>query len=250
MKMLMPVLLVCGIALLLLATGCSQPSQQTPTPVPTTVPTEAPTTVPTPLPTTPAPVPTTIAPAVPLPTVIKDSPLLFTISAPGGYTGTTIRLKTSDYSIAYKTTIFNPATSGTNITVDDNSGRYSELPDSLTIFSYSTSYSVDQDIRDIIRGSGAALNESTVAYTDITYTRFDVASDPYSGVPDETVIFVGDKSSANENGFLPVMIYTITPGGTLSKASYENMVKSFAYYTGSRIGTASGIETDRPPFYQ
>jgi hypothetical protein len=134
--------------------------------------------------------------------------------------------------------------------VDDNSGNYVELPDSLTIFSYSTSLSVDQNIRNIIRGSGAASNESSVTYTDITYTRFDVTSDPYTGMPGETVIFVGNKGSASENGFLPVMIYTLTPNGTLSQATYENMVKTFAYYTGRRIGGASGVETDRPPFYQ
>lgn len=248
------VLLAGAFAVLLFVAGCTQtvqpPMTPTPTPVPTTVATEAPTTVSTAVPSTPTPVPTSIAPAVPLPVVIKDTPLLFTISAPDGYAGTTIRLKTSDYSIAFKTTIFNPATSGTNVTVDDNSGNYSELPGSLTIFSYSTSFSVDQNIRDIIRSSGAALNESTVTYRDITYTRFDATSDPYTGSPDETVIFVGNKASANENGFLPVMIYSMTPDGNLSQATYENMVKSFAYYTGRMIGTASGTETDRPPFYQ
>ena len=253
MKTSLLVALACTIAMLMVTAGCTRTNVQptpTPTAVPTTVPTETPTAVPTPVPTTPTPVPTTIAPAIPLPTSIKDTQLLFTISAPNGYTGTTIRATTSEYNLLYKTTIFNPALGGANRTINDNSGNYSELADSLTIFSYSSSLSVDQNIRNIIRGSGAVFNESTVTYNGITYIRFDVRSDPYSGTPGETVVFVGNKASANENGYFPVMIYTMTPHGTLSQATYENMVTSFRYYTGRNIGNAPGKETDRPPFYQ
>ncbi|MCX6684492.1 MAG: hypothetical protein NTZ37_07190 [Methanoregula sp.] len=252
MKTSLLVSLACAIAVLLVAAGCTQSVQPplTPSPVPTTVPTEIPTAVSTPVPTTPIPLPTTIAPAIPLPTSIKDTPFLFTISAPDGYAGTTIRATTSEYNLLYKTTIFNPATSGANGTINDNSGNYTELADSLTIFSYSSSLSVDQNIRNIIRGSGAVFNESPVTYNGITYIRFDAGSDPYSGMPSETVIFVGNKASANENGYFPVMIYTMTPDGKLSQATYENMVKSFRYYTNRNIGNALGEETDRPPFYQ
>ena len=126
---------------------------------------------------------------------------LFTISAPNGYAGTTIRAPTSAYNILYKTTIFNPAVSGANRTITDNSGTYIELPDSLTIFSYSSSLSVDQNIRNIIRGSGAAFTESVVTYNGITYVRFDVERDPYSGAPGKTIVFVGNKASANEKGY-------------------------------------------------
>ncbi len=252
MKISLLVALACAIAVLLVAAGCTQTVQPppTPSPVPTTVPTEPPTTVSTPVTTTPIPLPTTTAPAISLPTSIKDTPLLFTISAPNGYAGTTIRATTSEHNILYKTTIFNPAISGANRTINDNSGNYTELSDSLTIFSYSASLSVDQNIRNFIRGSGAVFNESTVTYNGITYIRFDAESDPYSGTPSETVVFVSNKASANEKGYLPVMIYTMTTDGTLSKATYENMVKSFRYYTGRTIGNAPGEETDRPPFYQ
>ena len=252
MKTSLIVAITCAIAILLVAAGCTQTVQPTPTPtpVPTTVPTETPTAVSTPLPTTPVPVPTTTAPAIPLPKSIRDTPLLFTISAPIGYAGTTIRATTSTYNILYKTTIFNPAISGANGTITDNSGNYTELADSLTIFSYSSSLAVDQNIRNIIRGSGAVFTESTVTYNGISYIRFDVESDPYSGAPGETVVFVGNKGSANEKGYLPVMIYTMTPDDTLSQATYENMVMSFRYYTGRNIGNAIGQETDRPSFYQ
>ena len=246
------VALACAIVVLLVAAGCTQSTRPTPThtPLPTTVPTEIPTTVSTPVPTALTPIPTTLAPDIPLLTIIKDTQLLFTISAPIGYAGTTIRVPTSDYSTLSKTTIFNPAISGANGTIDDNSGNYSELTDSLTIFSYASSLSVDQNIRNIIRSSGAVFNESTVTYNGITYTRFDAMSDPYSGTPGETVVFVGNKASANERGYLPVLIYTMTPHDTLSQATYENMVKSFRYYTGRNIGNAPGQETDRPSFYQ
>jgi len=252
MKISLLVASACAIAVLLAAAGCTQAVQSppTPSPVPTTVPTEPTTAVPTPVPTTPIPLPTTTAPAIPLPKSIRDSPLLFTISAPDGYAGTTIRAATSEHNILYKTTIFNPARGGANSTINDNSGNYAELADSLTIFSYSSSLSVDQNIRNTIRGSGVAFRESEVTYNGITYIRFDAGSDPYSGTPSETVVFVGNKASANEKGYFPVMIYTMTPGGTLSQATYENMVQSFRYYTGRTIGNAPGEETDRPPFYQ
>ena len=252
MKTSLLVVLCCTLGILIVTAGCTQTVQPTPTPtpLPTTIPTETPTVVPTPLPTTPIPVPTTIAPAIPLPKIIRDTQLLFTISAPNGYAGTTIRAPTSAYNILYKTTIFNPAVSGANRTITDNSGTYIELPDSLTIFSYSSSLSVDQNIRNIIRGSGAAFNESVVTYNGITYVRFDVERDPYSGAPGKTIVFVGNKASANEKGYLPVMIYTLTSEDTLSQATYENMVMSFRYYTGRNIGSAPGEETDRPPFYQ
>jgi hypothetical protein len=176
--------------------------------------------------------------------------LLFTISAPNGYAGATIRVPTADYSSVYKTTVYNPAAGGANRTIDDNSGNYTELADSLTIFSYSSSLSVDQNIRNLIRNSGAVFNESTVAYNGIAYTRFDASSNPYDGMPGETVVFVGNKGSANEKGFLPVLFYTLTPDDTVSQATYENMVMSFRYYTSRDIGSATGKETERPSFYQ
>jgi hypothetical protein len=250
MKILLPAGLACMAVVLLLAAGCTMPAQPQPAPVPVTVTTEVPIVVTTSMPTLMTPVPAMIAPASPLPATIRDTPLLFTISSPAGYAGTTIRAKTSDYSILYKTTVFNPAVSGANVTADDNSGVYRQLADSLTIFSYSSSLSVDQNIRDIIRNAGAAFTESTAGYGGITYTRFDVVNDPYDGTPGETVIFVGDKASANENGYLPVLIYTITPGGTVNNATFEKMVQSFRYYTGRKITDAPGTETERPPFFQ
>jgi hypothetical protein len=252
MKTSLLVVLACAIAVLLAASGCTQTVQppQTPTPVPMTLLTETQTAVPTTQPTTAVPVPTMTAPAIPLPKSFKDTQLLFTISAPDGYWATTIRASTAERNILYKTTIFNPVTPGANRTIINNTGIYSVLSDSLTIFSYSASLSVDQDIRNFIRGSGAVFTETAVTYNGITYTRFDAESDPYSGTPAETVIFVGNKGSANEKGYIPVLIYTMTPEGTVSQATYENMVRSFKYYTIRTIGDAKGEEPDRPSFYQ
>jgi hypothetical protein len=252
MKISLYLILACAIAILLVAGGCTQTAQPTPTPtpVPTAVPTQVPTAAPTAVPTILTPVPTTVAPAIPLPVSIKDSQLLFTIFAPEGYTGTTIRVKTADYSIVYKTTIFNPATAGANETIVDNSGNYKELPDSLTIFSYSSSYRIDQNILDTVRGSHLPFTESAVTYNGVKYSRIEVIGDPYTLMPAKTVFYVGDKGTANENGYLPVMIYTMTPGGSLSQASYDAMAQSFRYYPAKNMGSAAGTETDRPSFYQ
>ncbi|MGB7993273.1 hypothetical protein [Methanoregula sp.] len=136
MKIWFLVALSCTIVVLLATAGCTQTfePQPTPSPAPTTIPAELPTAVPIPVVTTPVPVPT--APALPLslPTSIKDTQLLFTISAPDGYTGTTIRLVSSGYTSDYKTIIFNPTSEGDNQIIDDNTDNYSELTDSLTIF--------------------------------------------------------------------------------------------------------------------
>jgi hypothetical protein len=254
MKISIFVALSCVIVILLATGGCTQTIQpQPPTPMPaqTVVPTEIPTAVPISISTTPVPPPTTIAPAIPLPISIKDTPLLFTISAPEGYTGTTIRLISSGYTNDYKTTIFNPATQGSNQIIDDNSGNYSELSDSLTIITYSNSLDVSQNLRNFLRNSGTVFDESTVTSLDgITYTRFDTRSDPFTGTPDETVIYVGNQANANEKGYLPEMIYSVTPGGVLNQATYENMIMSFQYYTSQTIGTATGTETDKPSYYQ
>jgi hypothetical protein len=252
MKISLLVALTCALVVLLASAGCTQTLQTppTPTPVQTIIQTETPTTVPTPVSTIPVPIPTTIAPAIPLPVSIKDTQLLFTISAPDGYTGTTIRAISPEFTSDFKTTIFNSATGGGNEIIDDNSGNYSELANSLTIFSYSTSLDVSQNLRNFLRGSGTAFDESVVTYNGITYTRFDARSDPFSGTPYETVIFVGNQASANENGYLPEMIYTMTPDSVLNQATYEKMVGSFQYFTSRNIGAATGNETNRPSFYQ
>lgn len=251
MRISLYVALVCAIAILLAAAGCTQTTSQTTlTPAPTPVPTIVPTAVLTTVSTTPVSVQTTIVPAIPLPVSIRDTPLLFTLLAPDGYAGTTIRVSSPEHTLVYKTTIFNSATGSVDQIIDDNSGNYTELANSLAVFSYSTSLAVGQNLRNFIRESGTATNESVVTYNGITYTRFDAVGDPYSGLPYETVIFVGNKASANEKGYLPVMIYTMTPGSTLNQATYENMVQSFQYYTDRTIGTATGSETKRPSFYQ
>ena len=243
------------IAVLLIA-GCTQPASpasQATTPVPAPVsesPTAPSTTVATAV-TITTPVPTTIIPAAPLPGVIKDTKLLFTIDAPKGYNGTTIRAtKASGNIIIYKTTIYNPSVLHIDQTVNDNTGNYVQLDDALTIFFYTTALAQDSIIRNLIRDSGVASNETSVSYNGITYTRFEMASDPFNGKSGKTVVFVGNKASASENGYIPEMIYSETGAGTLGQATLENMVQSFRWYALNRIDSAPGVETDRPSFYQ
>lgn len=170
---------------------------------------------------------------------------------PEGYTGTSIRVISTGYTNDYKTTIYNPATQGSSQIIDDQSGNYSELADSLTIFSYSTSLDVSQNLRAFLRNSGTVFDESTVtSLNGITYTRFDTRTDPFTGTPDETVIYVGNQANANQKGYLPEMIYSVTPGGIINRGTYENMIMSFQYYPSKTIGTAPGTETDKPTYYQ
>ena len=255
MRSLSFVALAACIILLFVAAGCSQPAvQPQPTVAPvvqTPVATELPTTVATAIPTTKTPVPTTIVPAAPLPVTIKDTKLLYTIFAPDGFAGRTIRVtKSTGYSIIYKTVIYNPAVARVDDIVNDNSGNYRQLDDSLTIFFYSATLSQDQEVKNLIRDKGVANIETIVSYNGIKYNRFEIESDPFSGKPGKTVVFIGSKGDANENGYLPEMIYTVTGTGKLSEATFEDMVKSFRFYPARRIDSAPGTETDRPTYYQ
>ena len=240
--------LLFGIIILTLIAGCT--SSQGNAPVYTTPPPGSPsptTAVPAAVSSNPAPV--TVVPAIPLPTTIKDTPLLFTISAPDGYNGTTIRAISSDY-IVYKSTIYKNTDADYQIIDDDTNTNYTELKNSVTIFSYSASLDVSQNIKNFIRNSGTEINESEVTYNGLTYTRFDTKSNPYSGTPDETVFFVANPASENEKGYLPELVYSMTPDGTTSQTTFENMVKSFRFYPGTQIGSVQGTETDKPPQYQ
>jgi hypothetical protein len=258
MKSCLLVFAALGLIALLFAGGCSQPAGQ-PAPVATPVqtlpaisePTSSPATPATIVPAIKTPVPTLVIPAVPLPVTVKDSKLLFTILAPDGYSGRTIRVtKSTGYSIIYKTTIFNPAILRIGGIADDNTGDYLQLDDALTIFFYAAALNEDQNIKNLVRDKGVAFNETTVTYNGITYERFELESDPFSGNSGKTVIFVGSKGDANENGYIPEMIYSVTRASTLGETTLENMVRSFQWYTSRKIDSAPGIETDRPSFYQ
>jgi hypothetical protein len=257
MKSFLLVFTALALIALLFAGGCSQPASQpapVATPVPTSVtqePTAPPAPVTTAVPTVKTPVPTPVIPAVPLPMTIKDTKLLFTIYAPDGFSGRTIRVtKSTGYSIIYKTTIFNPAVIRVDGIANDNTGDYLQLDDALTIFFYSAALNQDQNLKNLIRDKGVAFNETTVTYNGITYDRFELESDPFSGMTGKTVIFVGSKGDANENGYIPEMIYSVTGASTLGQTTLENMVQSFRWYPGKRIDSAPGVETDRPSFYQ
>jgi hypothetical protein len=257
MKSCLLVFTALALIAFLFAGGCSQPAGQ-PAPVATPAqtpvmqePTVPPVTLTTAVPTVKTPAATPVIPAVPLPITVKDTKLLFTIFAPDGYSGRTIRVtKSTGYSIIYKTTIFNPSILRIDGIANDNTGDYLQLDDALTIFFYSAALNEDQNIKNLVRDKGVVFNETTVTYNGITYERFELESDPFSGKTGKTVIFVGSKGDANENGYIPEMIYSVTGASTLGQTTLENMVQSFRWYPSKRIDNAPGIETDRPSYYQ
>ena len=195
----------------------------------------------------PSPAPA-VTPRVALPVTIKDTPLLFSISAPTGFMGQTVLVPSGSYSLAYKTIIYNSSVTNASETLQEDSPDYRQINDAITIFTYSASSSTDQDLKNFIRGTGVSANETTLRFNNLEFTRFEAVSDPFTGTPGKTVIYVGDRGSANQNGFLPEIIFTVN--GSLNEATLDAMAQSFMFYESTKMDGVNGIETGRPSKFQ
>ena len=200
-------------------------------------------------PLAPTMVPTTV-PHVFLPTTIKDTPLLFSISAPGGFHGQTVLVPSPGYAIAYKTIIYNSSITNADTSLQENSPDYRQIDDAITIFMYSASSSTDQDLKNFIRGTGVSATVTYPTFNNLQFTRFESATDPFTGTPGKTVVYVADRGSANLNGFLPEIVFTVTGTGSLDEATLDAMVQSFAFHESTMMNAVNGEETSRPAKFQ
>jgi hypothetical protein len=157
---------------------------------------------------------------------IKDSEHLFSLQVPEEWYVKTYRLNIADNSegFIYQTDL-----------VEDNV---------FYIQTYTASRNQDQAYRDQFRKWSPSPTETTVKINEITYDRFESATDGRI-----SVAYVERKSSANERGYASVIVFVADAGNRFEKEDFENIVASFRYFSGSDAGSMPGEEiarTNRP----
>jgi hypothetical protein len=181
--------------------------------------------VPTPLPTTPVPAPVATTAPREVVTVIhyvsplrevKDSYLLFSLQVPVAWDATTRRLTKSD-TPDYRT--------------DFGAGN------AFSVYTYYFSQDKDRAFREEFRQWSPAPNETTVTINGITYDRFESTSDGKTNVS-----YIMQKSSANERGYVSVLVFTVHESNPFNKEDYEKVVASFRSYCKDDIGIMPGVE--------
>ncbi len=210
------ILLMAIVVFGILLAGCTQSSG--PSPVTTAAP------VSTPFPTTGV---TTVATTAPQPVVtviryisqtkeVRDPDLLFALQVPVEWNVSTYRLMRTD-TPDYRTDL--PA--GTL----------------FSISSYYYSQNKDKEYRDQFRQWSPAPNVTTVTMNDITYDRFESTSDGWTNVS-----YIVRGSSANERGYISVLVFTARDSNRFEKEDLEKVVSSFRYFGGKSGGTEPGEE--------
>lgn len=200
----------------ILTAGCTQSSGTSPVtpavPVTSPPPAEAVTAVTT---TVPQPVVTVIR-YVSRTKDIRDSGVLFALQAPVEWNVSTYRLIKSD-TPHYRTDL-----------VADNV---------FSIYTYYFSQNQDKAYRDQFRQWYPAPTETTVTINDITYDRFES-----TGEGKTKVSYVVRKSSANERGYVSVLVFTARDSNRFEKEDFEKVVSSFRYFSGGSASTEPGEE--------
>jgi uncharacterized membrane protein YgcG len=193
-------ILVLGILL----AGCTQSSGTAPVttvaPVPSPSPAEAVTAAAT---TVPQPVVTVIR-YVSQTKEIKDSELLFALQVPVEWNVATYRLTRSDIP-DYRTNLVSDTV--------------------FSLYSYHVSENMDQIYREEFRHWSPAPAETTVTINNITFDRFESASDGRTNVS-----YIVRRSSANERGYTSVLVFTARDSNRFEKEDFEKVVSSFRYF--------------------
>jgi hypothetical protein len=183
------------------------------------------TNVPTPVPATP--VPTAVATSTPREVVtvihyvsplkeVKDSYLLFSLQVPVAWNVATYRMTNSDIP-DYRTDLV----AGNVFTVS------------------SDYYSLDKEraYREEFRQWSPAPTETTVTINGITYDRFESTSDGKTNVS-----YIMQKSSANERGYVSVLVFTARDNNPFEKEDYDKVVASFRSYCKDDTSIMPGTE--------
>jgi uncharacterized membrane protein YgcG len=107
----------------------------------------------------------------------------------------------------------------------------------FSIYSYYFSPDKDRAYRDLFRQWSPAPTETTVTINEITYDRFESASDGVTNVS-----YIVRKNCANDRGYANVLIFTARNSNRFEKEDFENVVASFRIYGKDDIGTMPGEE--------
>ena len=191
--------------------GCTQPAGTVPlttiVPEPTPSPTQTVTTAAT---TVPQPV-VTLVRYVSLTKEIMDPDLMFALKVPVEWNVSTTRLIKSDIP-DYRTDLV-PS-------------------DVFSVYSYYFSQDKDRAYRDQFGQWSPAPAVTTVKINDITFDRFESASDGRT-----RVAYVAHKGSANERGYAGMLVFTARDSNRFEKEDFEKVVSSFRYFSGKSAGT-------------
>lgn len=147
---------------------------------------------------------------------VKDPDLLFALQVPVEWNVSTYRLMRTD-TPDYRT--------------DLSAGTL------FSISSYYYSQIKDKEYRDQVRQWSPAPKETTVMMHDITYDRFESAADGRTNVS-----YIARGSSANERGYVSVLVFTARDSNPFEKEDLEKVVSSFRYFGRSSASTEPGEE--------
>jgi|GEM_PF-950511 hypothetical protein len=215
-----PIFLILVVIVCMFSAGCVQSpanSAVTPTSLATTVPTPDPAT----------PVPTAVETSTPQEVVtiihyvsptrdIRASELLFALQVPVEWNVSTTRLIRSD-TPDYRTDLV--------------AGNV------FSIHSYYFSPDKDRAFRDQFRQWSPTPTETTVTINGITYDRFESAGDGRT-----QVAYIVRMNSANERGYVNVLVFTARDSNRFEKEDFETVVASFRYFGTDEFKTMPGEE--------
>jgi hypothetical protein len=208
------ILLMAVVVFGMLLAGCTQPSGTGPVttaaPVASPSPAEAVTSATT---TVPQPIVTVIR-YISQTKEIRDPDLLFALRVPVEWDVSTSRLTRTD-TPAYRTDL---------------------AADSVfSVYSYYYSPDKDRAFRDQFRHWSPAPAETIVEINDVTFDRFESASDGMTRVS-----YIVRGSSANERGYANVLTFTARDSNQFEKEDFETVVSTFRYFSRRSASTEPG----------
>jgi uncharacterized membrane protein YgcG len=104
--------------------------------------------------------------------------------------------------------------------------------DVFSVYSYYFSQDKDRAYRDQFGQWSPAPAVTTVKINDITFDRFESTSENRT-----RVAYIAHKSSANERGYVSVLVFTALDNNRFEKEDFEKVVSSFRYFSGKSAGT-------------
>jgi hypothetical protein len=104
--------------------------------------------------------------------------------------------------------------------------------DVFSVSSYYFSQDKDRAYRDRFGQWSPAPAVTTVKINDLTFDRFESASDGRT-----RVAYMVQKNSANERGYVSVLVFTALDNNRFEKDDFEKVVSSFRYISGKSAGT-------------
>jgi uncharacterized membrane protein YgcG len=150
---------------------------------------------------------------------LKDSDLLFALQVPVEWNVSTYQMMRTD-------------------TPDYRTDLAAETK--FSIYSFYFSRDRDKAYREQFRQWHPAPEETTVTINDITFDRFESASEGKTNVS-----YIAHGSSATERGYVSVLVFTARDSNRFEREDFEKVVSSFRYFDGRSAGTEPGEEIPR-----